>query len=105
MAQFIAFKLIPIFATLWIAGGGFIVGIEIISAVRALTAGKPIRSELNAALGAIGIVLLVLGLVFRAISEQQDRGPELVLLLFGGASLLGGIVSLFLLWSGLRQQS
>jgi hypothetical protein len=105
MAQFVAFKLIPVFAVLWIAGGGFIVAIEIISFIRAFIAGKAIRSEVNAALGTIGIVLLILGLVFRAISEQQERGPQLVLLLFGAVSLLGGIVTVLFLWQGLRQRT
>src|SRR5438445_3011063 len=104
MAEFVAFKVIPIIAALWIAGGSFVVAIEIISAIRAFAAGKAIRSEVNWATAAIAIVLLILGLAFRAISEQQARGPQLVLMFFGGVSLLGAIVNLLLLWPELRRQ-
>lgn len=103
MAKFLAFKLIPIFAVLWIAGGGFMVALEIISSIRALSAGKMIRSEVNVAFGVIGAVLLIVGVAFRAITAQPERGPLMVLLLFGGVSLLGGIVSLLLLLPGLRR--
>src|SRR5690348_9363611 len=98
MGQFLAFTLIPILAAVWTAGGSLVLVIEIISSARAFIQGKAIREEINATLGALGLLFVVLGVAFRALSEQQERGPQLVLLLFGAVSLCGAIATLFLLW-------
>lgn len=104
MGQFLAFTLIPILAAVWIAGGSLVFVIEIISSARAFIQGKAIREEINATLGALGLLFVILGVAFRALSEQQERGPQLVLLLFGAVSLCGAIATLFLLWPEIRRK-
>jgi hypothetical protein len=103
MGQFVAFKLVPIFAALWIGGGGLVLIIEVIAAARALRRGKAIRTTVNASLVALGFLFLVVGLLFRTLSQQREQDPELVLLLFGAVSLLGASAPLFLLWQQRRR--
>jgi uncharacterized membrane protein len=105
MGQFFAFTLIPILAALWIAGGSLFLLIEVISSARAVVRAKAIREEVNATLAGLGFLFVILGVAFRALSERQERGPQLVLLLFGGVSLLGAIAALFLLWPEFRRRT
>jgi hypothetical protein len=105
MAPFVAFKIIPVLAALWIAGGGLVLTIEVITAAWAFILGKAVRTEFNAPLAALGLVFVAMGLVFRALSGEQERGPQLVLLLFGGVSLLGALVTLVVLWPDLRRRT
>jgi hypothetical protein len=105
MAHFLAFRLIPILAALWIGGGSLALAMEVISGARAVIQRKPIRTEVNLTLAGFGLVFVVTGLVFTILSRQQDRGPQLVLLLFGGVSLLGASAPLITLWVDRRRRS
>jgi hypothetical protein len=105
MAQFVAFELIPILAALWIAGGTLVLAIEMIGSARAIIRGEVVRTAVNVTLVGLGFLLLTLGLAFRAMTAQEGENPRIVLLLFGGVSLLGAIVALFFLWPGLRRRN
>ena len=106
MAHFVAFKLVPIFAVVWLAGGSLVLAIEVISAARAFTQGKQIRAAVNAPLAALALLFVILGFVFRTLSEQREQRPELMLLLlFVGVSLLGASAPLFLLWQERRRRT
>lgn len=111
MAEFIAYELVPILATFWVAGGS--VGLAFISVFAVSefvlppgrtegTTERRQEAKTLAMSGSAYLLAVAMGLVMLRLIKQEAKEPQLIMLVIGSLVLLGGFLTAFFLWRGRR---
>ena len=118
MVDFIAFKFVPLAATLcvWVGGAGLVFITSM--AVAVFVFGKPVRdaetgevvppaksAKTFSMLGGAYLLAVAAGLMMKGVIENAEQDPSPILWIVGLSSLFGAFLAVCLLWHQLRRRS